>query len=96
MREKEKVKKMKKVEEEDEEEEQEQRKEKSTLFFIFSPLSSCFSFIYSISIHCFFYAACHLQGRKKTFFFSFDVGRRLVQLNLDLSMKLYVFSFFII
>jgi hypothetical protein len=55
------VKKTKKIEEEDEEEEQEQRKEKSTLFFIFSPLSSCFSSIYSISIHCFFYVACHLQ-----------------------------------
>ena len=87
MREKEKVKKMKKVEEEDEEGEEEQRKEKSKLFFIFSPLSSsCFSSIYSISIHCFFYAACHLQERKRTFFFSSDVGKCLVQLNLALSM----------
>ena len=95
MREKEKVKKMKKVEEEDEEGEEEQRKEKSKLFFIFSPLSSsCFSSIYSISIHCFFYAACHLQERKRTFFFSSNVGRGLVQLNIALSMRVLCALFF--
>ena len=73
MREKEKVKKMQKVEEEDEErEEEQQRKEKSTLFFIFSPLSSsCFSPIYSFSIHCFL-LCCLPSAREKEniFFFS--------------------------
>ena len=70
MREKEKVKKMKKVEEE-----QQQRKEKSTLFFIFLlflllvfPLFIIFLFI------VFFFAACHLQERKRIFFFSYVVA----------------------
>jgi hypothetical protein len=67
MREKEKVKKMKKVEEEAEEEE---RKEKSTLFFIFSPLSSsCFSSIYSISIHCFLLCCLPSAREKENIFF---------------------------
>ena len=76
MREKEKVKMMKKVEEEDEEgEEEEQQKEKSTPFFFlfFSPLSSsCFSSIYSISIHCFL-LCCLPSTREKEnlLFFSF-------------------------
>ena len=101
MREKEKVKMMKKVEEEDEEgEEEEERKEKSTHFF-FSPLSSsCFSSIYSISIHCFL-PCCLPSAREKEniFFFPYDVGSGLLQLNIVLSMGalcLYVLSFFII
>jgi hypothetical protein len=65
------------VEEEDEEGEgEEQRKEKSTLFFIFSPLSSsCFSSIYSISVHCFL-LCCLPSAREKenNFFFSFVVA----------------------
>jgi hypothetical protein len=75
MREKEKVKKMKKVEEEDEEGEEEQRKEKSTLFFIFSPLSStCFSSISSISIHCFLLCCLPSAREKENIFFSFVVA----------------------
>ena len=65
MREKEKVKKMKKVEEEEQ-----QWKEKSTLFFIFSPLSSsCFSSIYYISIHCFLLCCLPFAREKENIFF---------------------------
>ena len=72
MREKEKVKKMKKVEEEDEEGEEEEQKEKSTLFFIFSPLSSsCFSSIYSISIYCFLLCCLPSAREKENIFFFF-------------------------
>jgi hypothetical protein len=76
MREKEKLKKMKKEEDDKEGKEEEQCREnrdKSTLFFFFFfPLSSsCFSSIYSISINQFLlFGSCHLQERKRTFFFS--------------------------
>ena len=93
------MKKMKKVEEEDEEgEEEEQRKEKSTLFFIFSPISSsCFSSIYSISIHCFLLCCLPSAREKENNFFSFfssDVGKGLVQLNVALSIGALCTFFF--
>ena len=101
MREKEKVKMMKKVEEEDEEgEEEEERKEKSTHFFFFLLFLLLVFPLFILSLFIVFcHAACHLQERKRTFFFPYDVGSGLLQLNIVLSMGalcLYVLSFFII
>ena len=104
MREKEKVKMMKKVEEEDEEgEEEEEERKRNQHSFFFNFFSSFFFlfFLYLFYFYSLFSAMLPAiyKREREHFFFPYDVGSGLLQLNVALSMEalcLYVLSFFII